>query len=74
MKTFEDFNKWYASSNIGETTNYYEGFFVKDAEKNFEMRKFSKNLMDFESKTRAIVLFQKKVKDMVFKYYVKKIK
>ena len=74
MKTFEDFNKWYASSNIGEETIYHEGFFVKNAEKNFEMRKFSKNLLDFEFKTRAIALFQKKIKNMIYKYYVKKIK
>jgi hypothetical protein len=44
----------------GEETVYYKGYFAEDAFNNFEMRKFSKDLLDFEKKTGLFILYQKK--------------
>jgi hypothetical protein len=57
---------------------YYKGFFAEDAFRSFEMRKFSKDLLDFEKKTSLFILYQKKIeagdklKQPVYEYYIKK--
>ena len=78
MKTLEEVNKWVSSARKGEKTMYYKGFFAEDAFQSFEMRKFSKDLLDFEKKTSLFTLYQKKIeeghehKKPVYEYYIKK--
>jgi hypothetical protein len=50
MMTIEEVNKWVSTAKKGEKTVYYKGYYAEDAFNNFEMRKFSKNLLDFEKK------------------------
>jgi hypothetical protein len=78
MMTIEEVNKWVSTSKKGEKTVYYEGYYAEDAFNNFEMRKFSKDLLDFEKKTELFILYQNKIKEgdklkqPVYKYYMKK--
>jgi hypothetical protein len=62
MMTTEEVNAWVSTAKKGEETVYYKGYFAEDAFNNFEMRKFSKNLLDFEKKTGLFILYQNKIK------------
>jgi len=76
--TFEQVNKWIASAKRSEKMVYYKGFFAEDSKNNYEMRKFSNDLLDFEKKNDSFILYQKKVesgdqtKKPVYEYYIKK--
>ena len=78
MMTIEEINAWVSTAKKGQETVYYKGFFAEDAFNNFEMRKFSKNLLDFEKKTGLFILYQKKIeagdklKQPVYEYCIKK--
>jgi len=78
MMTIEEVNKWVSTAKKGEKTVYYKGHYAEDAFNNFEMRKFSKNLLDFEKETNLFILYQKKIqagdklKKPVYEYYIKK--
>jgi hypothetical protein len=76
--TTEEVNAWVSTVKKGEETVYYKGYFAEDAFNNFEMRKFSKNLLDFEKKTGLFILYQNKIKagdklkQPVYEYYIRK--
>jgi len=81
--TMEEVNKWVSTAKKGEKIMYYRGAFAEEALHNFEMRKFSKDLLDFEKKSNpfpflSIVLYQKKIKagdenvQPIYEYYIKK--
>jgi hypothetical protein len=78
MMTTEEVNAWVSTAKKGEETVYYKGYFAEDAFNNFEMRKFSKNLLDFEKKTGLFILYQNKIKagdklkQPVYEYYIRK--
>jgi len=78
MMTIEEVNKWVSTAKKGEKTVYYKGHYAEDAFNNFEMRKFSKNLLDFEKKTSSFILYQNKIKagdklkQPVYEYIIKK--
>ena len=65
MKTIEEINKWVSSARKGEKSIYYKGFFAEDAFKSFEMRKFSKDLLDFEKKLACLLCIKKKLKKVM---------
>ena len=76
--TIEEINAWVSTAKKGQKTVYYKGFFAEDAFNNFEMRKFSKNLLDFEKKTGLFILYQNKIKagdklkQPVYEYCIRK--
>ena len=76
--TIEEVNKWVSTAKKGEKTLYYKGYYAEDAFNNFEMREFSKDLLDFEKETGLFILYQKKIeagdklKQPVYEYYIKK--
>ena len=76
--TIEEINSWVSTAKKGEETVYYKGYFAEDAFNNFEMRKFSKNLLDFEKKTGLFILYQNKIKagdklkQPVYEYCIRK--
>ena len=78
MMTIEEINAWVSTAKKGQETVYYKGFFAEDAFNNFEMRKFSKNLLDFEKKTGLFILYQNKIKagdklkQPVYEYCIRK--
>jgi hypothetical protein len=78
MMTTEEVNEWVSTAKKGEETVYYKGYFAEDAFNNFEMRKFSKNLLDFEKKTGLFILYQNKIKagdklkQPVYEYCIRK--
>ena len=78
MITIEEVNKWVSTAKKGEKTVYYKGYYAEDAFNNFEMRKFSKNLLDFEKKSSSFILYQNKIKagdklkQPVYEYIIKK--
>jgi hypothetical protein len=65
MMTIEEVNKWVSTAKKGEKTVYYKGYYAEDAFNNFEMREFSKNLLDLEKKTNLFILYQKKLKQVM---------
>ena len=76
--TIEEVNKWVSTAKKGEKTVYYKGYYAEDAFNNFEMRKFSKDLLNFEKETGLFILYQKKIeagdklKQPVYEYIIKK--
>ena len=78
MMTIEEINAWVSTAKKGQETVYYKGFFAEEAFNNFEMRKFSKNLLDFEKKTGLFILYQNKIKagdklkQPVYEYCIRK--
>jgi hypothetical protein len=80
MMTMEEVTKWVSTAKKGEKTMYYKGFFVEDSFKSFEMREFSKNLLDLEKKTNLFILYQKKIeagherKKPIYEYCIQKNK
>lgn len=80
FNNFEDVSLWYEKSPVKRKAIYYSGFYVEDSEKSYEMRKLSKDLMNFEKKTRSIILYQKKIsagsesKQPVYDYYIERVK
>ena len=63
--TIEEINAWVSTAKKGQETVYYKGFFAEEAFRSFEMRKFSKDLLDFEKKTGLFILYQKKLKQVI---------
>lgn len=78
--TMEEVNQWASTAKKNEKLLYYKGFFAEDAFNNFEMKEFSKNILDFEKKNVSFILYQKKIKtgnenvQPIYEYYIKKIK
>ena len=62
MTTIEEVTKWVSTAKKGQETTYYKGFFVYQAQKDYQMRKFSNDLLDLEKKTNSFFLYQKKIK------------
>jgi hypothetical protein len=65
MMTIEEVNKWVSTTKKGEKTVYYKGYYAEDAFNNFEMRKFSKNLLDFEKKVAHLFCIKIKLKRVI---------
>ena len=57
--TIEEINSWVSTAKKGQETVYYKGFFAEEAFRSFEMRKFSKDLLDFEKKNWLIYFVSK---------------
>lgn len=80
MMTIEEVTKWVSTAKKSQETMYYKGFFAEDSFDSFEMRKFSKNLLDLEKKTNSFILYQKKIeagherKQPIYEYCIQKIK
>lgn len=80
FNNFEDVSLWYEKTPVGQKAIYYSGFYVEDSEGSYDMRKLSRDLMNFEKKTRSIILYQKKIekgsesKQPVYDYYIERIK
>ena len=80
MMTMEQINEWASTAKKSEKLLYYKGFFAEDAFYNFEMKEFSKNILDFEKKNVSFILYQKKIKagserkedKPIYEYYIKK--
>jgi hypothetical protein len=65
MMTIEEINAWVSTAKKGEETVYYKGFFAEEAFRSFEMRKFSKDLLDFEKKLAYLFCIKKKLKQVI---------
>ena len=63
MTTIEEVNKWVSTAKKGQEAMYYKGFFVFEANKDYQMKKFSNDLLDLEKKTNSFFLYQKKIKE-----------
>ena len=46
MTTIEEVNKWVSTAKKGQEAMYYKGFFVFEANKDYQMKKFSNDLLD----------------------------
>jgi len=57
----ETFENWLQTSRKGDILMYHKGFLAKESDKNYELRKFAKNIRDIEEKKNIIKLFQKKI-------------
>lgn len=81
MMKMEEVNQWASTAKKNEKLLYYKGFFAEDAFYNFEMKEFSKNILDFEKKNVSFILYQKKIKkgserkddSPIYEYYIKKL-
>ena len=75
----EEVNQWASTAKKNDKLLYYKGFFAEDAFNNFEMKEFSKNLLDFEKKSYSFILYQNKIKEgnekeqPIYEYYIKKL-
>jgi hypothetical protein len=65
MMTIEEINAWVSTAKKGQETVYYKGFFAEEAFRSFEMRKFSKDLLDFEKKLAYLFCIKKKLKQVI---------
>jgi len=63
----QTFEKWLETSKNNDNFVYYTGFLIKDANGNYELRKFAKDVLTMANK-KIIHLFQKKIKENVYEY------
>jgi len=69
----ETFENWLQTSRKGDVLLYHKGFLAKESDKNYELRKFAKNIRDIEEKKNIIKLFQKKIQLNDYEYLAVRI-
>jgi len=70
--TKEAFDQWFQLAKPGEKVVYHRGFFVRESDKDINMRRFSAYLISLANSFQSIFLYQKKIKDMQYEYYAEK--